>query len=160
MYLELENTLWSQTSEYALRATTYIARFGENAPVLAREIADDLGISHQYLQKVLRGLVLAGILRSSRGTHGGFRLCRPATRVSLLEVIQPFDQSVSQSMCPFGNPHCGERNPCPVHEEWSKVSNAVQAFLKKTTLADLAAQPNRWVRRKGKRKATKRGKRG
>ena len=152
--------MWSQTSEYALRAATYIARYGEDGPVLAREIAADMGISHQYLQKVLRGLVLSGVLSSSRGTRGGFQLCRPAQRVCLFDVIEPFDKTVSRRMCPFGNPHCGVRNPCPVHSEWSKVSDAMKRFLKTTTLADLAAQPNRWVRRRSKRAAPKRPKRG
>jgi Rrf2 family protein len=141
--------LWSQTCEYALRAITYLARQGD-APVLTKDIADSMHIPHQYLQKILRELVRKGVLTSARGVGGGFRLSRPAAKIRLAEVIEPFDDLMRRTSCPFGNPLCGQSNPCPVHDRWGQVVGAYQAFLASTTVRDLVADSA--ARKKGTRR--------
>lgn len=129
--------MWSQTCEYALRAATYIARHAAEKPVLAKDIAAEMNIPHQYLQKVLRELVRNRVLSSARGIGGGFQLIRGAEQVRLHDVIEPFDSSMHLETCPFGNPLCGQANPCPVHERWGVVVGSYKSFLETTTLADL-----------------------
>lgn len=133
--------MWSQTCEYALRAVTHLGRCGRDQPVLARDIADTMNIPHQYLQKVLRELVRYDVLTSTRGIGGGFQLNRPAEKLSLADVIEPFDDIKRRSTCPFGRPDCGKKNPCPVHERWSGVMTAYRDFLETTTVADLVVDP-------------------
>jgi Rrf2 family iron-sulfur cluster assembly transcriptional regulator len=129
--------LWTQTCEYALRAATYIAQHDDNGSVLARDVSEAMDVPHQYLQKVLRELVRNGILTSTRGIGGGFRLKRPARRIRLIELIAPFDDFLQRTTCPFGNPRCGKANPCPVHDRWTTVVDAYRTFLESTTLGDL-----------------------
>ncbi len=132
----------TQTGEYALRAVAYIARHADEGPVLARNIASEADVPHEYLQKMLTELVRKRVLTSTRGIGGGFRLGRRAELVRLVDVIAPFDDVMQRSQCPFGNPNCGERNPCPVHERWSRVVEAYKSFLETTTVADLVTGKN------------------
>lgn len=141
--------MWSQTCEYALRAVTYIAQHADENPVLAKDIAAEMNIPHQYLQKVLRELVRNRVLSSTRGIGGGFQLIRGAEEVRLAQVIEPFDSSMKLETCPFGNPLCGQANPCPVHERWGVVVDSYKSFLETTTLADLVEkEPKRAKRRR------------
>lgn len=116
---------------------TVIARAKPGQPVLARDIATDMQISHQYLQKVLRGLVLSGILNSTRGIGGGFQLAKAASSIRLSEIIGVFDDTAARTRCPFGNPGCGHSQPCPVHHRWTRVVAVYKEFLETTTLQNL-----------------------
>ncbi len=127
----------SQTCEYALRAVTYIGQHGHDGPVLAKVIAEHSGIPLRYLQKVLRDLVRSGVLASSRGIGGGFRLGRDAKDIRLADVLAPFDDILPRTACPFGNPECGVSNPCPIHDRWLGVVTVYKAFLETTTIGDL-----------------------
>lgn len=127
----------TQTCEYALRATAHIAQHGREGAVLARDIAAAAKIPREYLQKLLTELVRARVLVSTRGIGGGFRLARDAGKIRFADVIAPFDDVMDRVLCPFGNPDCGERYPCPVHGKWSVVVEAYVAFLETTTLADI-----------------------
>jgi Rrf2 family protein len=127
----------SQTGEYALRAVAFIAQHAEKGPVLARDIATGAAVPHEYLQKLLTELVRNGVLASTRGIGGGFRLGKPAEQLRLVDVIAPFDDVMQRTQCPFGNPKCGEENPCPVHDRWSDVVTSYSGFLESTTVAAL-----------------------
>ncbi len=68
----------SQTAEYALRTVLYLAARQGDGLFRVSEIAEELGIPQNYLSKTLHILARAGVLHSSRGKHGGFRLAKPA----------------------------------------------------------------------------------
>lgn len=127
----------SKTAEYALRAVATIARVKEDRPVLAKEIAGQGQIPNKYLSKVMRDLVHAGVLSSTRGIGGGFRLKRKADSIKLADVIRPFDDVMASQRCPFGNNRCSDEYPCSMHEQWKPVSEAVQHLLERTTVADI-----------------------
>ncbi|MCG3197349.1 MAG: Rrf2 family transcriptional regulator [Candidatus Omnitrophica bacterium] len=132
----------SQTSRYALRAAYCIAHLREESPIQAREVARMTHIPANYLHKILHDLVRHGILESSRGVGGGFRLKRPKERITLRELIDPFEDTQERTGCPFGNLHCGAGNPCPVHDQWAEILTRYEGFLGNTTLADLAEKPS------------------
>lgn len=134
----------TQTSRYALRAAYCIARLSDAGPIQAREIARETHIPANYLHKILRDLVRRGILHSSRGVGGGFRLNRTQNRITLHELVDPFEDTHERSRCPFGNRHCGTSNPCPVHEHWAEILSRYERFLRNTSLADLTAK-SAWV---------------
>ena len=127
----------SRTSEYALRATIYIAQHLEEQPILGKQIAAQTGIPAKYLSKVLGDLVHVGVLTASRGRGGGFRLAGPPHEVYLHEVLAPFE-NLRMDRCPFGNASCSDQDPCVAHEQWKKVVDAQQRFLGEVTLYDVA----------------------
>ncbi len=126
------------TSEYALRALIFIARECQDEPVLARQIAESTGIPGNYLSKILRELVRVGVLDSTRGIGGGFRLLRPTEELRLAVILAPFESTLQYDRCPFGSGTCSDENPCNAHEHWRPLRAAVHQFLENTTLEQIA----------------------
>ena len=138
----------STTAQYALRAFVYIASQDGKNPVLAKEIAAHTGVPSQYLSRILNTAVRAGLLDSSRGVGGGFRLTKPRNKIKLLDILSPYDDVVDRSRCPFGQPRCNDDHPCGFHEYWKPISLAYHQMLQQTTLAEigqegLSGRPNR-----------------
>jgi Rrf2 family protein len=131
------------TSEYAIRAMIHITQNAEQGPVLAREIAAATGVPANYISKILRDLAHEGILHSTRGVGGGFRLARPARHIAMADIVTLFESSSFRNRCPFGMPACTEDTPCGAHEYWRGVKQAYDKFLDRTTLAVVAAKSER-----------------
>ena len=127
----------SMTAQYALRAFVFIATHGDKRPILAKEIASHTGVPLHYLSRILRDAVRAGLLESARGVGGGFRLAKPAPRITLFDILSPFDDVLDRSRCPFGQPQCNDRSPCGFHEYWKPIATAYRHMLEETTLNDI-----------------------
>lgn len=127
----------SQTAEHALRAILYVARHGGTQPVRVNDAAQALEIPRNYLSKILHNLARAGILSSSRGKAGGFRLGKAADRLSLWAVVEKFDRMPAQRRCLLGRPVCSDRTPCVAHATWKTTAESINAFFRETTVADL-----------------------
>ena len=125
----------SQTAEYALRTVLFLADSDDGARV--EEIARRLGVPRNYLSKTLHRLAQEGVLRSTRGRGGGFRLAVPPDQLKLLRVVEPFDDISGERRCLLGRPQCSDRNPCPAHHQWRAVSERVTAFFRDRTVGDL-----------------------
>ncbi len=124
----------SVTAQYALRAFVYLAAQDRTQPVLAKEIARQTRVPLQYLSRVLNSAVRAGLLESSRGVGGGFRLTRPPNKIKLLDVLSPYDDVLDRSRCPFGQPRCNDDHPCGFHDHWKPIAVAYRQMLENTTL--------------------------
>jgi Rrf2 family protein len=131
----------SQTAEYALRAVLYLAEQGEGRPVQVGQMAQALRIPRNYLSKILHLLARDGVLASTRGKQGGFRLAIPADRLMLLRVVGPFDRFEARRACLLGRPQCSDRTACAAHTRWKDVSERLTAFFRETTVADLQREP-------------------
>lgn len=125
-----------QTAEYALRAVLAIAEARGDEPVRVGDIARTLKVPRNYLSKTLHQLARAGVLRSTRGPHGGFRLAKPAGRLALAEVVGPFLPADGRR-CVLGRASCSDTTPCAAHEHWKQVSQRMRGFFDQTTIADL-----------------------
>ena len=128
----------TQTAEYALRAVLAVAADRGGQPVGAARLATALGIPQNYLSKTLHQLARAGVLESTRGKSGGFRLARPPEKISLLDVVSPFDDVTGRQTCLMGRPVCSDQTACAAHERWKRVAEATAQFFRETTVADLA----------------------
>ena len=127
----------SQTAVYALKAVMYLAEAPEDTPVRVDDIAEALSVPRNYLSKILHVLGRDGLLQSTRGPHGGFRLARPTKDLLLCDVIGHFDDVAERSGCLLGRELCGDSNPCAAHSRWKDVSTAVRGFLSETSILDL-----------------------
>jgi Rrf2 family transcriptional regulator, iron-sulfur cluster assembly transcription factor len=126
--------LLPQTAEYALRAVLHIA--AHDRPVRVAEIAADLDVPQNYLSKTLHQLVRAGVLASTRGPAGGFRLAMPPDRLTLQRVVSKF-ATAGGRRCLLGHGPCGTIPECPVHTRWAPVAAQLRDFYEATTVADL-----------------------
>jgi Rrf2 family iron-sulfur cluster assembly transcriptional regulator len=133
----------SLTGQYALRAMIHLARRVDDWPVPGREIAHDARIPRNYLSKVMGDLVRAGVLESTRGLGGGFRMARSPRKTYLFAILAPFENTLAdQRQCPFANHVCSDRNPCLGHEEWKRVLATYIDFLRRTSIHDVAVERN------------------
>ena len=135
-----------QTAEYALRAVYHIADHQAEGPVRVTDIAEALGVPRNYLSKTLHQLARAGVLRSTRGPHGGFRLAAPAERVTLAEVVGPFLPAEGRA-CVLGRARCSDASPCAAHWRWKQVAERMRAFFGETAVGDLVSGPGETARR-------------
>lgn len=126
----------SQTAQYALQAVLAIAA-GRGEAVGAATLAQSLGLPQNYLSKTLHQLARAGLLESTRGKSGGFRLARPPERITLLEVVGLFDDISARRSCLLGRPQCSDTNPCPLHHKWKAASERNATFFRETTIGEL-----------------------
>lgn len=127
----------SQTAEYALRAVLYVAQHGSQRLVQVNEMAEALRIPRNYLSKTVHALVREGVLSSTRGKTGGFRLAIPPERLYVLQVVAPFGSLGETRHCLLGHPQCSDRTACAAHARWKQVADRVAEFFRETTIAEL-----------------------
>lgn len=128
--------LFSTATGYALRALAALPEDGSYS--LAKDLASNLGLPGPYLAKILQTLAQEGMLNSVRGPRGGFRLSRPAHRITVGEVVSVLDGLDSMSGCVMGFVNCdGRDKPCPLHEAWCEVKAHLDATMSMVTIRDL-----------------------
>lgn len=127
----------SRSSEYAIRALTYMAQQEPGAFHLAQDMARELGIPPAFLGKVLQPLVTRRVLGSQRGRGGGFRLVKPADEVSLAEIIGTQENLERSRKCVLGQGECSDLHSCPLHVEWRSRTDSFLGHLERTRLSDL-----------------------
>src|SRR5688572_14723662 len=84
----------TRASSYALYAVAYMAQQKTTEPVASHNIAKARGIPDRFLLKVLKPLVGARVLKSVKGPNGGYELARPASDITLLEIIETIDAPI------------------------------------------------------------------
>ncbi|NUM53833.1 MAG: Rrf2 family transcriptional regulator [Candidatus Hydrogenedentes bacterium] len=139
--------LYSKGCEYALRALTYAASQSEDGRFRAKDVCEKTDIPESFTRKVLQALVQGGFLRAVRGPHGGYVLTRPASEITLLDVIEAVEGDTTFDHCVLGFPACGSKHPCPLHDTWARAKQRLTAQLGRRTLRELADSTRRRKRR-------------
>ena len=129
----------TRRSEYALLALIHLARAKGEGYVAVAAIAEAQGLPPQFLEQLLMALKRARLVTSQKGPHGGYRLARPAEKISLAEVIRLLDGALA----PTESVSTYFYEPTPVEREkrllrvFKEIRDFVSARLEKTTLADV-----------------------
>ncbi len=125
---------------YAVMAMTDLAgRQGERAVALA-DIAARQEISLSYLEQLFARLRRRGLVKSTRGPGGGYRLAKPAEETRILDIVVAVDEPLHATRCGGKLPGCmarGER--CATHDLWAEMGRQVQDYLAAVSLADVLA---------------------
>jgi Rrf2 family iron-sulfur cluster assembly transcriptional regulator len=108
--------------------------------VRVSEVAEALSVPRNYLSKTLHQLARAGILESSRGPRGGFRLATSPADLTLARVVGPFLPAEGRA-CVLGRARCSDAAPCAAHGRWKLVAERMRTFFGETTVADLISAP-------------------
>jgi len=104
-------------------------------------IAAATGIPEPTVAKVLKTLTTHGLVTSTRGARGGYRLERAPTDISIAEVISAIDGPIALTACVDGG-LCSSGHHCPMHGAWNKVNHAIRSALTSITLADMITPAN------------------
>ncbi|MGO9198543.1 MAG: RrF2 family transcriptional regulator [Acidimicrobiales bacterium] len=130
----------STRGDYASRALLSLAlRSGEATPTSVRDIAERTGLPQPYLEQILLALKGAGLVRSKRGVGGGYVLARPASDITLGQIVSAVDGPIMVG--DFGQPHengaCDHEGQCVLLSVWSEVGEHMRHHLDSFTLADM-----------------------
>ena len=130
--------LYSSSCEYAIRALSYLERSNERGLIPLANIAETQSIPAPFLGKILQTLVKADLLRSVRGPTGGYALAQPASEIRLLRIREILDGNADLERCAVGLDLCEDGTPCPLHETFRPIREAIKQYLSETSLQDVA----------------------
>ncbi len=126
-------------ADYAAVMMAAAARHPVGARLTATLLADETGVPLPTAQKLMGRLAVAGLLKSARGTGGGFTLARSAAGISLADIIEAVEGPIAMTNCAEGTRHpCALERSCRVKPHLSAVSGAVRGALQGVSLASLA----------------------
>lgn len=133
----------SKSFGYALRGTLYIAsKSDEVRKISIEEMATTLGIPKHFLAKVMKLIVKAGIVSSTRGQQGGFFLNEQTLKFPLVKLISLIEGEQYFNTCLLSLGKCNAQSPCPLHHKVAKFKDELHSVYKNTTIGDLLKGEN------------------
>ncbi len=124
-------------SRYGTRLILDMALHGRDGPVRIKDVAARQGISLKYLEKLVRELKAAGLVKSRRGPHGGHVLARPLEEITIGAVVRALEGDLELVECGDGEVSCPRLYECLTRDVWIEAARAMHAKLDSFTLADL-----------------------
>ena len=126
---------------YGMVALTHLASLSENRVASAREIAEMFDVPVSLLMNVLKELSAAGLVASTRGARGGYRLSRPAQEVTMADIVTALEGPIRLADCVDGNggKTCRVVEGCPIVKPVLRVNQKINDLLSEITLEEMAA---------------------
>jgi Rrf2 family iron-sulfur cluster assembly transcriptional regulator len=126
---------------YAVTAMLDLAIHYEKGAVTLSDIAARQGISLSYLEQLFARLRRKGLVKSTRGPGGGYRLATEPENIHVAEIVSAINENVDATRC-GGEKNCSKDDRCLTHYLWEDLSTRIHDFLNQITLGDLVNQPN------------------
>ena len=127
----------SKLADYGTVVMVYLAKYPHQL-CNARDIALHTHLAVPTVSKLLKRLTAAGLLTSVRGAAGGYRLQRPATEMSVAEIIYALDEYRGLTQCSLQPNECSLQGVCHIQGNWQLISQAIVSALDSVSLAALA----------------------
>lgn len=131
----------TKASSYALQAVAYLTQQKDHTvPIASRKIADIRKIPERFLLKVLKPLVEKGLLTSVKGPGGGYKLAKPATQISISDILEAVDKNSLKGHnagSEVGSPAVNTRLEAICRQS----AEAVRQHLEKITVSELVGRP-------------------
>ena len=128
----------SHLADYAVVLMTAAARQPHGARLSATQLSGETGVPLPTAQKLMGQLAGFGLLTSVRGATGGFTLARPATQISLADIVEAVEGPIAMTVCSEGRTDCALDAHCRVKPHMGIVGSAVRGALGAVTLTELA----------------------
>jgi Rrf2 family protein len=131
--------MFNKETEYALRGLVYIKlqNLKGRRPGTS-EVAKEIEAPHFFTAKILQRLVRSGFLRSLKGKGGGFFFDTDKPSLQIINLISAIEGNKSFSGCSFGLKQCDPDNPCPLHEKYVPIKEALNKLITEETVQSLA----------------------
>ena len=126
--------------EYALRAVVYLANQDTERRASFKEIGESQDVPQDFLAKIMRSLVCAGVVDSSRGSNGGYRLARPANQITFLEVVEAADGPIALNDCCEHGVGCSKAALCSMEQIWRQGESAMKQVFANVRISELACE--------------------
>ena len=135
----------SKMTDYATVILARLAAAPERQ-LTAAQLAELTRLAQPTVSKVLKRLHRCGLLNSTRGLHGGYRLARPAAEITAAQILDALDGPMALIECARHVHHCSIESTCGVGRAWQRVSLAIRRSLQEITLLELAGLSGEPVR--------------
>lgn len=134
---------FSTKSRYALRLMLDLAKTGGDGEdgeyTSLKDVSRRQDISVKYLEQIVPQLVRAGLVKSSRGARGGYRLAKPAAECTPGDIVRAVEGGIAVVACLCDLPNaCGRAGSCSTLGFWEGLNNAIAGYMDGTTLRDMA----------------------
>ena len=133
----------STKGQYAVRAMVDLAYYSKDKPVTLQEIADREEISINYLEQLFAKLRRNRIVSSVRGPGGGYLLANRADKISIGDIIDAVEESLTPVACVEGDVGCGRIDKCVTFKLWKGLGDRIKDFLSSITVQDLCDDAGR-----------------
>lgn len=138
----------STRGEYGVRLMVDLARHYGEGPRSLSEIseAEGLELKLQYLEQLVKSLRENGLVESTRGARGGYRLSRPPDQIHMGEVVRALEGQIAPMICATEGDMdviCDRLDGCSTRYLWNRLRDAITLTLDAITLSDLAREAQR-----------------
>ncbi|NLN07545.1 MAG: Rrf2 family transcriptional regulator [Firmicutes bacterium] len=133
----------STKGRYGIRAMFDLALYGGENAITLKSVAQREHISEKYLEHLFSSLKKAGLIHSVRGAQGGYRLARPASEITIGDIIRVLEGPVAPTDCVIeenGDAVCERSNDCVMRTIWRRVRDAVNEILDGITLEEIVEE--------------------
>jgi len=134
----------SNTSRYAIRILTYMAKHQNEDRINATVLAEALSIPYKFLTKIMTELVNVGFIVSIRGREGGYTFLKKTSEIKINDILEVFNDNIIDEECVLGIGFCrGHDNKgkkCVLHDQWVGSKKVLQKMFKESSLEDIAEQ--------------------
>jgi Rrf2 family protein len=137
----------STRSRYSTRLLLELALSYGKGPVLLKDISKSQEISLKYLGQLIIPLKIAGLIKSSRGAHGGYFLSRPPKDIKLSEIIAAVEGSLSLVECVDNPDICNRSGSCITKDIWTEIGNKFLRTFESYTLQQIMERRQRKTER-------------
>ena len=134
----------STKGRYGVRAMFVLAkRYDESELTSIKYIANEQGISEQYLEQLFSKLKTAGLIESVRGQKGGYRLANKPSDISVGQILRALEGPLAPSECVVDeNEVCDKSDSCTTHNMWKTIYDGINRVVDKMSLADMVKDYN------------------
>ena len=130
----------STKGRYGLRILLDVGLHEKQGPVALRDISLRQGISQKYLWQVVNPLKVAGLLRATRGAHGGYVLAKSPSRISVRDIVDILEGPVMIVSCVQSPGTCDRSFSCTARGAWAEIETRLKETMDSITLQHLLAQ--------------------
>jgi len=130
----------SRRVDYAVRMMVELGLPPDGACLPARQLSKKTGVPKAFLHKITADLVKANLVQTQAGPHGGLKLQRDASQISLLHIVEAIEGPICLNVCLIRPHECNRDLICPAHTFWGRLQTMLVAQLSTTNLTDLVAE--------------------
>jgi Rrf2 family protein len=124
--------------EYGIRGVMYLAQQDNGKVSMLSAIAKAQDVPPRFLAKIFQALAKAGVVKSHRGAKGGFSLARPASEITIKDVIEAIEGPIQLNVCLIAESECERDKFCSVHSVWEDAQAKMMDVLSRKNFAELA----------------------
>ena len=136
----------STKGRYGLKAIIDLAANSKEGNVVLKSIAERQGISESYLEQLFAALKKAKIIKSERGSQGGYSLAHDPENITVGDILRALEGSLAPTDCVTDNSntrHCGNQDLCVSRSVWERIRDGINNVVDNITLKELVEDYNR-----------------